>query len=502
MIMKYAGFPQVNNGKKILMWGAAATVVLVLLIGVVRLVGSSLGGQSLLIALPQPSEEAPLVVVEAQREEFPLQALKLFAESSAISAGGTPLGDLLPIFAGADRSALIVTERLTGIAFYGALQVDRKEQKALAAGKLPDKWLSAFVAPEVTPAGAKGSFEIRAANLMSPLYVELDGRRAFLADTPADMEGIRKVRSGETAGAKRRWSLERRWKGHMLLSDGGVLAAMAGEEGDADPVGLEIAWRSDGKSDKDGEAKWRVWGLEKRVGKNLARNLKTHNWSTETPLVPDHLLLSIGINMPNPGRNMANLPDWLKSFAGQLTKMGLKDSEAAGLLTGPMTLSLGGRTQILWFELPGVVLDVPGRGKLAYRMLDAFWSQLFMGAEPKPVDGFTYGGSTDLPFSVIAAANDKKMVIGLADPSMAQNGEIGKLLEGEKKAIGWLFVDLPKMGTSLEEMSSVNALLSSEDDARPVDGDSTKRLRDALGNLGKLFVVWDNPTGGHAKWYK
>lgn len=500
--MKYTGAVNLNNPKKILLWGITAAVVLILLVVVVRLAGSSFGGQNLLAALPQPQEDAPLVVVEAQREEFPLQMLKLFAESSAISAGGTPLGDLLPIFAGADRSALIVTERETGIAFYGAIQIDRKEQKTLSAGKLPEGWMSAFVAPEITPKEPAGSFEIRAANLLTPLYVEVDGKRAYLADTFADVEAIRKVRSGETAGARRKWSLERRWKGHMLLSDGGVLATMAGDEENTDPVGLEIAWRSSGKDDKNGEAKWKVWGLEKRVGKNLARSLKTHNWSTETPLVPDHLLLSVGINMPNPGRNMANLPGWLKSFAGQLTKMGLKDSEAAGLLTGPMTLSLGGRTQILWFELPGVVLDVPGRGKLAYRVLDAFWSQLFMGAEPKPVDGFTHGGSTDLPFSVIAAANDKKMVIGLADPAMAQNKEIGKLIEEEKRAIGWFFVDLPMMGASLEEMSSVNTLLSSEDDARPVDGDSTRRLREAFGKLGKLFVVWDKPTGGHAKWYK
>ena len=243
-------------------------------------------------------------------------------------------------------------------------------------------------------------------------------------------------------------------------------------------------------------------GLEKRVGKNLARNLKAYNWSPEQPVMPNPLLFSIGINLPNPGRNMVNLPGWAKPFAEQLTKLGLKESEAATILTGPATLSLGGRTQILWFELPGVVLDVPGRGKLAYKLLDQFWAQLFMGAEPKPVDGFTHGGTTDLPFSVLAAANDRKMVIGLTDPAAEHNQEVGKLVAEEKKAIGWLYVDLPMMGASLAEMPSVNALLSSEDDARPIDSESTDRLREALGKLGKLFVVWDSPAGGHATWHK
>ena len=375
--MKYAGIIDPKNYKKVALCAVAALVALLLLVVVVQVARSALSGSSLLATLPPPAEDAPLIVVEAAREEFPLQALKLFAESSTISVGGTPLGALLPVFAVAEQSALVVTERETGIAFYGVVQLDRREQKVLEAGKLPDKWVESLAAPELTRTEPKGSFEIRAMNLAAPLYMEVQDKRAYLADTLSDMEGIRKVRGGEFAGAKRKWSLERRWKGHMLLSDGGVLASMAGEEGDTDPISLEIAWNS---KEKEGEAQWKVNGLEKRVGRNLARNLKAHNWSTEQPVMPDPLLLSIGINLPNPGRNMANLPGWAKSFAEQLTKLGLKDSEAASILTGPATLSLGGRTQILWFELPGVVLDVPGRGKLANKLLDLFWAQLFMGA--------------------------------------------------------------------------------------------------------------------------
>lgn len=497
--MKYQGAIDLKTRGKAALSCAAVLAALVLLAVAVTLARSGFSGPGLLAALPQPPEGAPLIVVDAGRGEFPLYPLEFFTESSAVSAAGTPLGSLLPIFARADRSALIVTEREAGLAFYGAVQLNRAEQRALAAGRLPEAWERLLASPRLTRAETQGAFEIRAANLAAPLHLELEGKRAYLAETRPDAEGIRAVRRGEAAAAKRRWNLERRWEGHMFLSDGGVLAAMAGDEAAGGAIGLEIAWNSHRKG---GEAKWRVSGLERRVGKNLARSLKAYNWSVERPLMPDPLLLSIGINLPNPGKNLANLPGSAKSFADQLMRFGLREPEVAALFTGPVTLSIGGRAQILWFDLPGVVLDVPGRGKLAYKLLDLFWEQLFMGAEPKPADGFTHGGTTDLPFSVLAAANDKKMVVSLTEPASEDSREAAELIAKERKAIGWLYADLPSLGASLAEMPSMNLLLSTEDEARPVDSESTERLRETFDRMGRLFVVWDSPTGGHAVWHK
>ena len=146
--MKYAGIIDPKNYKKVALCAVAALVALLLLVVVVQVARSALSGSSLLATLPPPAEDAPLIVVETAKEEFPLQALKLFAESSTISVGGTPLGALLPVFAVAEQSALVVTERETGIAFYGVVQLDRREQKALEAGKLPDKGVESLAAPQ------------------------------------------------------------------------------------------------------------------------------------------------------------------------------------------------------------------------------------------------------------------------------------------------------------------------------------------------------------------
>lgn len=473
----------------------ACVAALVLLAAVVMLVRSDLSDLQLSKMLPLVSESAPLILVDAEKGEFPVRVLTFFTESPAVSAEGITLTPLLPVFARAERSALVVTERDAGIAFYGAVRLSRSEQRSLAAGKLPDAWARLLRSPELTEKEKRSFFELRAANLPSPLCLELHDGYAFIANNLSDAEDIRRVRTGEAAGMKRRWSLERRWGGHMLLSDGGVLAAADG--GGKEPLCLEIAWDA---RKKGGKAKWNIAGLEKRMGKQLARSLKTHNWAAERPAMPDPVLMAVGINLPDPGKNMANLPGWVKPIAEQLTKLGLREREALAILPGPATLSVGGRAQVLWFEFPGVVLDVPGRGKLAYKLLDLFWEQLFMGVEPKPAEGFKHGGMTDLPFSMLAAANDKKMIISLTEPAKEPDQELNRLIEGEKKAIGWFYVDFPLLGASIAEMPTLNALLSSEDDERSIDSESTDRLRETLEEMGKLFVVWDNPTGGRAAW--
>jgi len=500
MIMKYISSVNKENCKKAAPWVVAVTAVVVLLICVLCLAQRVRVRPGLLSALPGPEDGAPLIAVEAEEGNFPLLPLRLFAESSVVASDVSPLSEALLLFGEATRSALIVTERPDGIVFYGVMQLERKDKKALASGKLPKRWSELLTLPELVLRNA-GSGEIRAANLAEPIYFETRDDRIYLAGESRDVEAIRKVSAGKAAGMKRRWGLGGRAKGRVLLSDGGVLASMAqgADAKKSEPLVFEAAWSS---RSGEGEARWRVTGLDKKLNRNLTRGIKAHDWSKERTIVPSPLLLAFGINMPNPGRNMANLPVWAKSLAENLTKLGLKDAEATRILTGPAVFSLGGRTRILWFELPGMLLDVSGRGKAAYKLIDLFWSRAFMGVEPGPVGGFTRGGASDLPFSVMAAANEKKMIIGLTDSFESRSRETEKLLDKEKKAIGWFFADFPMLGKSLAEMPSVSALLSLEDEERPVDQAAAERLRGTLDRMGKLFIVWDTHNSGHAKWYK
>lgn len=508
-----------NPHKNFWGWVISTLALIILLIFVIAAGRGSFFTSSLLSTLPGADEAAPLIVVDAAKGEFPLELSRLFVENSIISPAGTsPVSTLLPLLNTAKRSALVINERANGLAMYAAFSLTHKEQTAFAAGKLPQEWAVFFSAPEIVRTDRKGVFQIRANNLSSPLYLEIYEKQAYLTDSISDMDRIISVRTGDTPGLKQKWTLNRGWGGHMLLSNGGVIRDMYGNAGGrqknaSDQIRLEAAWRSSKNQNAPrqnqseahispaGEARWRVTGLEKLLDRNFAKHIRPHDWSGEELYIPDPLLLSFGINLPNPGKNMNVLPTPLKFLADQMTKLGMKHAETQNILTGPAVLSLGGRTQILWFELPGIVLDIPHRGKSGFRLIDAFWSELFMGAESYPLSGYTHGGTTDLPFSVIAAGNDRTTILGLTSPLVERNSEVKRLLAKEKKSIGWLFADLPKLGTSLADMPSVNAFLSEEDDMRPIDSESTEQMKNAMNKLGKVFVVWDSGSSGHAIWY-
>jgi hypothetical protein len=462
---------------------------------------------NLLASLPLPEENSPLVMISASGGEFPSRIFRLFSDSATVSPGGaSPISAIIPALAASDCS-IVVTEREEGLSAYGAVSLSREDVSFLASGALPKEWARLFTMPRVTSED-NGVLQVSSLNTPAPLYIDLSGRVAYLADTRSDIDRMRDVRSRAAEGITRKWSLGRGWNGHMLVSDGGVIGSLlAGSDDTAArsaPLSLETAWRSSGASQGDQvvskEVIWQLQGLENYIDRTFAGNFKKYDWSGKEFFIPSPLIASFGVNLPNPGKDTDKAPAAIKMLSDHLTKMGLKPSEVQNILTGPTVISLGGRTQILWFELPGIAIYLEGRSKTAHKLIDRFWSETFMGASPRPVPGFLSGGVTDLPFMVLAAASGDRAVIGLTAPDVEQDDTVKRLLTGESGGIGWLYVDLPRLGASLAEMPSVNALLY-EDEDMPTEERSTEALRESLSELGSLFVVWDSASSGRAYWY-
>jgi hypothetical protein len=493
--------------------GASRWIVVLAAIVFAALVAATLEHgrpETALSSLPNPEAGLPFLMISSSSGEFPSHAVRLLLDSSTISPSGpSPVISLIPVLDKAENSVLVLTESGEKIEAYGALSITREERAALASYSLPPAWRRDFSLQDVTSADETGILMIGSSSRGFSLYIEPGGRTAYFADNRRDMERIRRVQSGQEKGVSRRWSLERGWGGHLLLYDGGIIGAVAtGLETPlrAAPLSLEAAWRS-AETVKGwtkpfhGEARWQLLGLEEYLGRAFIESFKKYDWSAQEDLfIPSPLIISGGVNLPNPGKNTARLPRLMKIFHDHLSKMGLSQQDAQSILTGPSVFSIGGRTQILWFDLPGIVLDLRERGKTGLKLVDRFWSETFMGIVPKPVGNYESGGITDLPFSVFAAANDRKVVIGLTEPSAEQNADVKKLLADEKKSItGWLYVDFPRLGASIAEMPSVNILLEDED-GEPVDDESSRALQESLSRLGSLFVVWDSVETGHASW--
>ena len=209
----------------------------------------------------------------------------------------------------------------------------------------------------------------------------------------------------------------------------------------------------------------------------------------------------------------------------------MKDDQIREILSGQTVFSLGGQNRILWFSLPGFLVECSGRSALMNELVDSFWKNLFFGAEPKPIPGFTFGGTTNVPFSVIGAGRDGIAVLGLTTPqSINAKNRLGKFLKDDESVVGWMLADLPRIGGALSEMTKMSSFLGEEsaEDAEPYDdGDSgygeeeplaeplqpelslspfDQGITDSFGNvlkrLGRVLIVWEKPLSGRINWYK
>ena len=98
----------------------AAVAIVVAAAAVVRFGGSR--RPDLLASLPRPEDGAPLIMIEAAGGEFPSAAFDALAYSATISPGGAgPISLMIPAIEGAAKSALVVTERDSGLSSYVVL---------------------------------------------------------------------------------------------------------------------------------------------------------------------------------------------------------------------------------------------------------------------------------------------------------------------------------------------------------------------------------------------
>jgi hypothetical protein len=454
--------------------------------------------------LPEPDAGASVIIISALRGEFPRDAARLFADTSSVRRGVSGMMLFMPIFASSDAMALLVAEHDERFSVYGVFVPGLEEYDVLNEGELPAGWQRDLAGAKLRPAGRNGVYRLIADNLPEPFYLAAKDDLVFVAGSKRGIDRLMAVNDGLAAGIGKKWAVEPQWGGHVYLSDGGLIFEATGAAADSSSRGnfleIEAAWAvsSDVRASR---AKWQIYGAENIMSRAFLNNLRPLDWGDIDIFIPDPLVMSFGVNLPNPGRTMASLPGPLKYAAEQMRKMGMRTSEIQNILTGRTVFSLGGRTQLLWFDLPGIVVDLPGRGEASFSLIDRFWSELFIGAEPKPVEGFSHGGVTNLPFTVFAAANDEKTVIGLAPPDSAQNFDAKDLVSSASSAIAWAYVDFPILGESIAEVPALNSMIYEDGEEGPLDEESADNLKNVMSSLGRIFITLESATSGSAICY-
>ena len=513
-----------------------AVAVLVLLCGISAFVFLSRSA-TLLSALPLPDETRPYALVEAKDGGYPTALSSLLTDGAyAQFRAGTARNCLLLLASEAEECALLVDQEPDeSLEIYAALRFPKSDMKMLKKGELPDSWKIALQSPEIMAGPAKDTWMVRMAQVEQPLYYKVDGSRAVMA---ADDTTFKKLLSvldgGEKDAGKFKWNDEKSWPGHIEICDGGLLFADKTKKADErDPLKLQAAWNKPQSRDETevGEAKWSITGLDKIAGTLALSALTAKKWDTQNCLIPDPLLLSAGFNIPKLGGSPADWPFPLSSLGELGHKMDLSDGEIRDLLSGQTVFSLGGRNRILWFTLPGFMVELSGGRDKLEPLVSKFWQKLFPDSEVKPASGFEYGGSAQVPFSVVGAGRGDMALLGLISPeSISEKNRLGKFLGNDEKAIGWVIADLPRIGAALSQMTKMNSFMQSESDEDLYNGPDTndqpqpqpnagepfqpegsvtpfdQGVSDAFGGvlkrLGKVLVVWEKPESGRINWYR
>ncbi len=507
---------------------AAAAVVAAAIAAVVVFVYllPARGGRGPLAYIPEPRGTAPYILLETKERHYPEVLASLLTDGIyAHLKSDTPRGAVLAAAALADDAAVLIERGEDGAAaVYCAARFTDEETELLKKGALPAPLDAAFGTESA--AGRDGVFAVRSEKLSAPFYYTVIGKNTLLA---AELTGLHKMASFDKGGGglkNKKWTQEESWPAHIEICDGGELTANAKERFS---LTVEAAWREPKDAGQPGEARWAFVNLGAAAKAYLNATLEPQKWDVSDCVLPQPLMLSAGFAFPALKDAPSTWPFPL-SYAGTFAEgLGLSDAQIREILAGRTIISLGGQNKILWFSLPGLLTEFSGRPELMRKLVSAFWENLFYGVEPEIVEGFEFGGSASVPFSVIGAGRGDTAVLGLASPqSVASGAALSKFLAENEEAVGWLLADLPRIGKALSDMTKMSTFLEEEEDQDFYDGASDEyswgvegdpeplqpefsispfdqEIADSFGGvlqrLGRVMVVWEKPLSGRINWY-
>ncbi len=267
---------------------------------------------------------------------------------------------------------------------------------------------------------------------------------------------------------------------HALLRDPGDLALMLGS-GDRSPLELRIDWQV---KEEELRLAWHTQGLLKLFSPSDRETLSPFRWEGRF-YRPEPVILKLGLklsHLPIKGGSIERL--------GEL--LGFSLDELESFLEGPCLLTIGGRAEVFKVPLTGVLVQLPGRGGVAARAVEAIWEALGpMGANRASVEGFPVGGAISFPFTVVAAANDELALFGVSDVNSL--GEIEALTL--EPGILWLEVDLPALAKTWSQAEELRDIVGAE-----IEPEEFADLRQWMERAGRLSLVLNSIEKGHLEW--
>ena len=453
-------------------------------------------------AIPPPPESAPSLYMEGEGKNLSFSLPPIPAEERLeIRPFLKSLESLSPVLQWAREAAVLVFRDEKGLQLFLTAKYPRDILKSLSAGKIPPLWKDR--SPSLVLERQEGPlFLLKGPFSPFPLTLSVDGGIVLIASSAENdlvMRGLLEKKSGGITFSRK---TEEPWPNHFLVRDGGLVSRMALSRGIAvNPVQLEFAgaWRED---EKGGRMKWVIGGLDTLLPPRIYKTLRPVSWEDRF-VTPDPFLAGFGANIPEGVARRIGMTE-LKGWAG---KIGIQD-RMEDLLSGPLTVSLGGSSKLFVFSLPGLFLQLPDRGEEGMDFVSSFWNQEWGLLVPsvEPLEGFSSGGTASIPFSLLGAARPDMVWMGILDGESLRPDRLSHIteyipaLKEPGGALFWMYLDTPRFGAALQNIARVGKSVESFGRSVGVD---LREMTDAaaeLSRLGKVRAVVFTPERGMIEW--
>lgn len=498
---------------KIIAAAAASLAALVLFIYIFNILARP---SSMLAYLPEPPDLKPYALVETKDGSFPSRLSAFLTDGPfALFHKDTSRNVLISLAPAArDVSMLVVEEGLGYAEVYAAYRVSAKEAAKLGKGEVPEEWKSLLPAAKAEK-WAKDTWKIWSPEVDAPIFYYTQKSVVVMAADEKSFAALVGRRDAKHS-YKRFWRQEKTWPGHIEFGDGAFLL-----DGVA-PVKIQFAWRNLPRgraAGPAGEAKWTISGIKASHKAALMMSVRPAEWKTSERVIPASPVLVAGLNIPKLKGSRDDWPFPLSTAGSLAGLLGLRENSIREVMSGKTVFSLGGKNKLLWFTVPGLMIEFSGKEQVMRELVESFWNNFFLDSEPEKIDGWDYGGSINTPFSVVGVGRRESALLGLiAAESLADGEWLSRYMPEHEKAIGWVVADLPRLGESLSEMTKISSLLTFEDGddsyedeeeengaffgSRELDQGITDSFGKLLKNMGKVLVVWEQPESGRLEWHR
>ncbi len=455
-------------------------------------------------ALPEPAEGTLFLYYEGiSASEFS----PLLKATAKIGGKRSPALDALsvvaPLFENSGETAALLAWEENALHFYIATRLPTENTRAIFEGLIPkdiQPTLTGVVLREISP----GIYVLRRGDEELPLYISINGGIALFASSPEKMNRMALTLERQAESIESAWQLEQRWPNHLFFSDGGLFSGVASMEGlptAKENLLVTVAWRNEGNG---GRMKWNLEGLDAIFPFSSLKELREAHWRGRYTF-PEPLVAVAGFTIPE------RFSDFLEAALSEVFgRWENEDELIKRLLAGPCILSLCGSSKFLVYSLPGILLQLPERGKAGELFVEAFWKKEWSALVPgvEKLDGFPVGGTTAIPFSIVAAANFHMLQLGLIDRDALRRERFRPFEDFEpmpldiENAFFWSYLDIPKIASAFQDLAKIGQVATKMGKNLQVSPNALFRAADALKEIGVVKIVMPSPEEGCLEWRK